>query len=101
MIQPFIVFPIAQILLGRLPVEKLCSLIAFIHPPLGSVKLLDHTGLSCLLFVLEYRSPLLAGLVILQDSVTVERLFLRFRNEISSAAVTPRNKRMTCHELQK
>src|SRR5699024_2049021 len=99
-IQPLVVLLVTQILFRRLLVEKFRPLIAFIHPPLGPVKLLHHADLSDLLPVLEHWPPLLAGLAVLQNSVTVEGFFLRFRDEIPPAAMAPRDGGMAGNKLQ-
>ena len=77
------------------------TLIPFVHPLAGAVKFLYDLVASGVVLVLEAGADVLAGFLVTNDAVTVERLPLRLRHEKSAAAPAKLHGGFALDEVQK
>ena len=77
------------------------TLIPFVHPLAGAVKFLDDLVASGVVLVLEAGAKVLAGFLVADDPVTVERLPLRLRYKKSSTAPAKLHGGLAHDEVQK
>ena len=89
-----------QALVGSL-VEIACALVPFVHPLAGAVKFLDDLVAAGVVLVLEAGAQVLAGLLIADDAVAVERLPFRLRYEKSAATPAKLHGGLALDEVQK
>ena len=83
---PGVIFLVAQILFRR-PLLPVCrAFIALVHPAVGPVKR-PYNGVPGLQPLLENRPPLLAGLPVFQDAVTVDGLTFCLGDKVPAAAL--------------
>ena len=88
-----------QALVGGL-VEIAGALVAFVHALAGTVKLLDDLVAAGVVPVLEAGADVLAGLLVADDTVTVEGLPFRLRHEKSAAAPAKLHGGLALDEVQ-
>lgn len=91
----------SQALGGDGLIHGLGALVAFVHALAGAVEFLDDLVAAGVVFVLEAGAYVLAGLLVAENAVAVERLSLRLRHEKSSAAPANLHSGFVGDEVQK
>lgn len=97
--------PLTQLLLGHALggdglIHGLSAFVPLVHPLAGAVEFLDDLVAVGVVFVLEVGAQVLAGLLVADDAVSVERLPLRLRHEKPSAAPAKLHDGLALDEVQ-